>query len=282
MDIINVIKVVAIILAFCSLTLFFIYRKEEELTSIKVFKTGLIGFVSNYLDTCGIGSFALIVFFRRLFNILDSNVDLIGTMNIQAVLPTLLQSLIFLHFIHVDLITLLVACIMISLGGFLSGYLTITISEKLVKNIMIIAFSITATLIFLSQINVLHFYGSSIGVYGNIKLITFAVLMLFAGSLPAFGVGYYAIVQNIVFLFGVNPLIAFPIMTTASAFQMPITTIPFITNKKFYFKSAIILALTGCVGVMLAAPFISNINSYEMRWLLFVITLNNIYILLRK
>lgn len=282
MDIINVIKVLAIILAFCSLVLFFIYRKEEDLTRLKFLKTALIGFISNYLDTCGIGSFALIVFFRRLFNVLNNNVDLIGTMNIQAVLPTLLQSLIFLHFIHVDLVTLLVACTMISLGGFLSGYLTITISEKLVKNIMVIAFSFTAVLLFLSQLNIVNIYGSSIGVYGNFKLAVFALLMLFAGSLPAFGVGYYALVQNVVFLFGVNPLIAFPIMTTASAFQMPITSIPFITHKKFYFKSAIVLALTGCVGVMLAAPFISNINSYQIKWLLFVITLNNIYILLRK
>jgi len=123
--------------------------------------------------------------------------------------------------------------------------------------------------------------GVAISISG-VKLIIFAIFMLLAGALPAFGVGYYSLVQISIFMLGVNPIIAFPVMTTASAFQMPLTAVPFILKKKFYFKSTLILAITGAIGVMLAAPLISMINSYTLKWILLVIVIYNIVTLTKS
>ena len=81
------------------------------------------------------------------------------------------------------------------------------------------------------------------------RLAIFAGFMFISGLLPAFGVGYYSLVQVFIFIVGASPIIAFPIMATASAFQMPATAVPFILKRKFYFKSALILMIAGLLNV---------------------------------
>lgn len=274
------IKILAIILAIIVLTWFLINSKtaKEHLTTKSWYKTSFTGFIANFFDTFGIGSFANIVALHRIFRIMPDDVRLIGSMNIQAVLPTLAQALIFLHFIDVDLTTLIVSCVMISLGGFLSGFITVNIDKHLVRKIMFLAFIVTGIILLLSQLGVFHLNGTAHGLSGK-RLILFSGFMFIAGFLPAFGVGYYSLVQIAIVMFSVNPIIAFPIMATACAFQMPITAIPFIIKKKFYSKSAIILMLCGVVGVIIAAPLIAHINSYYLKWILFIIIIYNVLIL---
>jgi uncharacterized membrane protein YfcA len=283
MDILNLIKLAAIVLTVFILTWFLLSKKDhnEHLPISARIQTGVIGFMANFFDTFGIGSFATIVALRRMFGLMPDDVRLIGSMNLQAVLPTILQSLIFLHFIDVDLVTLAVACSMITLGGFLSGFIAINISKGRVRKIMLVAFCLTGVILLLSQLGLLPITGSENGLTGY-KLALFSLLMLFAGFLPAFGVGYYSLVQISIVLFGVNPLIAFPIMTTASAFQMPVTTVPFLIKKKFYKQSSLILMLTGAIGVALAAPLIAHVNSYYLKWILVIIIGYNILILSKR
>src|SRR5579863_8269348 len=281
MNTLGIIKAVAIILTILVLIWFFYNKHSEQLSPLNQIKIAFIGLISNFLDTIGIGSFAVIVAMRSLLGVMHEDVRLIGTMNIQAMVTPLIQALIFLHFVPLDIVTLLVAVAMIPLGGFLSGLVAVRINQKLVHRVMLFAFIITGILLFLSQLNILEIGGSGTGIRGT-RLVIFAIFMLVSGTLPAFGVGYYSLIKASIFLFGVNPIVAFPIMASASAFQMPVTSVTFISKGKFYFKSTIILAVFGTLGVFLAAPIITAVNTYTLKWILLGIVIYNVVVLSRK
>lgn len=281
MSTLEIIKAVAILLTVLVLIWFFYNKHSEQLSPLTQIKIAFIGMISNFLDTIGIGSFAVIVAMRSLLGVMPDDVRLIGTMNIQAMVTALIQALIFLHFVPLDLVTLLVAVVMISLGGFLSGLIAVRIDKKIVHRVMLVAFIVTGVLLFLSQLNILEIGGSGTAIRGP-RLVIFAIFMLVSGTLPAFGVGYYSLIKASIFLFGVNPIVAFPIMASASAFQMPVTSVTFISKGKFYFKSTIILAVFGTIGVFLAAPIITAVNTYTLKWILLGIVIYNIIVLARK
>lgn len=274
MNIFDIIKLVAIILTIIVMVSLFQYYYQEKLSSISQVKVAAIGFIANLFDTIGIGSFAVIVALRRLFGVMPDDVKLIGTMNIQAMITSLAQALIFLHFVHLDLATLMIAIFMISLGGFVSGFMVVRIDKKLVRQIMLTAFAITGVLLLLTQFHVIK-AARGTDIHG-IKLVLFAILMLISGALPAFGVGYYALIQTSIFVLGVNPIIAFPIMACASAYQMPLTSMTFIPKQKFYPKSTLLLAVFGLIGVFIAAPLISKVDQYTLKWILFGVVVYNI------
>ncbi len=275
MNAFDVIKFVAIIFAVIVTVYFFKRFSGEKLTILEQGKIAFIGFISNLLDTIGIGSFAVIIALRRMLGVMPDDVKLIGSMNIQAVITALAQMLIFLHFIKTDLTTLLVAIAMITLGGFLSSLVATRVEKRIVHKVMLWAFIVTGILLFLMQINILKFTSNGNEIVG-IRLYLFALFMLIAGTLPAFGVGYYSLVKTSIFLFGVSPIVAFPIMAAASSYQMPLTAITFIKQGMFYSKSAILMAVFGVLGVFIAAPLISVIDSYTLKWVLLVIVAYNI------
>jgi len=281
MNAFDVIKFVAIIFAVIVTVYFFKRFSGEKLTILEQGKIAFIGFISNLLDTIGIGSFAVIIALRRMLGVMPDDVKLIGSMNIQVVITALAQMLIFLHFIKTDLTTLLVAIAMITLGGFLSSLVATRVEKRIVHKVMLWAFIVTGILLFLMQINILKFTSNGNEILG-IRLYLFALFMLIAGTLPAFGVGYYSLVKTSIFLFGVSPIVAFPIMAAASSYQMPLTAITFIKKGMFYSKSAILMAVFGVLGVFIAAPLISVIDSYTLKWVLLVIVAYNIITLSRN
>lgn len=280
MNVLEIIKIIAIILTIL-VSIWFLYNKHSErLSFIEQIKIAVIGFISNFLDTIGIGSFAIIVAMRSILGVMPDDVRLIGTMNIQAMITALAQALIFLHFVPLDVVTLVVGIAMISLGGFLSSLVAVRINKKIVHRVMLVAFIITGILLFLSQINILEINGGGTAIRGT-RLVIFALFMLISGTLPAFGVGYYSLIKASIFLFGVNPIIAFPMMASASAFQMPVTSVTFINKNKFYFKSTILLAIFGIIGVMLAVPIVTMVDGYTLKWILFAIVVYNVVTLAR-
>lgn len=281
MNYFDILKIIAVLLSVVILILFAKYYHKETLTLLQQIKVFFIGFISNLLDTVGIGSFAVIIALRRILGVMPDDVKLIGSMNIQAMVTALIQMIVFLHYIPLDIVTLLVAVAMIALGGYLSGMLVVRVNKIIVHRVMIFAFGFTGILLLLSQLNLLNIAGGNDGIRGA-KLIIFAVFMLAAGFLPAFGVGYYSLVKTSIFLFGVNPIIAFPIMASASAYQMPVTSYSFIKNYKFYAKSTIIMIVSGVLGVLVAAPLISRVDSYTLKWILLGIVVYNIITLVKS
>ena len=283
MNEILLIKLLVLILAIITFSLFmlnFTRGSKENLTRRAKRQTAFTGFIANFLDTFGIGSFASIFALRNLFKLMPENVSFNGTMVLQAVLPTMLQSFLFLELVKIDELTLFVSCVMIAIGGIISGLFVKYVSRITIYNVMLITFILTTVVIILNQVHLLSIGGELIEVRG-IKLVILGIVMFLAGCLPAFGVGYYSIVLVIIFLLGLSPAVAYPIMTTASAVQMPMTAIPMIKNRRYYPISTIIMTVLACVAVMIAAPIISKVNSSYLKWVLLIVLFYNIWVLIK-
>lgn len=277
-----IIKIFVIVLVCSTFTYFLLNFKygQEQLTLKAKLQTFVSGFVANFFDTFGIGSFSSYFALRNLFGLLPDNKRYNGTLVVQATLPTMLQSVLFLQLVKIDSLTLIVSCVAIAFGGVVSGYFVKYVTKNAIYNVMLITFVITAIILILSKMNMLNVGGELSQVRG-IELIVLAVVMFLAGCLPAFGVGYYSIVLVVIFLLGLSPAVAYPIMTTASAVQMPMTAVPMIKNRQFYSLSAIIMAVTGCLAVLVAAPIISKIDATMLKWILLVVLVYNIWMLIK-
>ncbi len=271
------IKIVIAVLALTTIGYFFYtFRSGKELiTNLAKVKTIGCGFCANFFDTFGLGSFSTYFALRNLMGLMPDNKRYNGSLVIQAVLPTLIQSILFLQLVSIDLLTLSVACTMIALGGILSGYLARYVARNTVTTVMLVTFILTLIIIILDQMDLLNIGGVAIQVRGH-KLILLGVIMFAAGCLPAFGVGYYSLVLVAIFLLGLSPAVAYPIMTTASAVQMPMTAAPMIKNRQYYALSTMLMMAAGCVAVLIAAPIISWIDVSYLKIVMLLVLLYNI------
>lgn len=278
-----IIKLVVGLLMLVTLVFFILnYRLcKDVLTKAQKFKTFSMSFIANFFDTFGIGSFSSFFAMRNFLKLMPDNKTYNGSLVVQAALPTAVQSILFLGLVQVDTLMLVVSCVSIAIGGIISGYLINRVSRQGILYVMLITFMISAALLILNKFNLLNIGGELTYVRGD-KLIILAVVMLLAGMLPAFGVGYYSIVLVIIFMLGISPIVAYPIMTTASAVQMPMTAIPMIKSHKFLSFSSLLMTIAGLLAVAIAAPVISKINSAELKWILLIVLIYNITQLLKQ
>lgn len=274
---------IGVILLVCTIFIYFLLNFKygnEQLSLRSKLQTASSGFAANFFDTFGVGSFSSYFALRNLFGLMPDTKRYNGTLVVQATLPTMLQSILFLQLVKIDGLTLVVSCLAIALGGVVSGYFVKYVSKGTIYNVMLVTFAVTAIILILSKMNMLN-VGGDLSQVRDTKLIILGVIMFLAGCLPAFGVGYYSIVLVVIFLLGLSPAVAYPIMTTASAVQMPMTAVPMIKNRQFYSLSALILAIMGCVAVFIAAPIISSIDSSMLKWILLVVLIYNIFMLIK-
>ncbi len=253
-------------------------NSENQLFSFKK-KCALLftGFVANIADTLGLGSFAVIVALNDRFKTFDDQ-KVPGTLNAHSVLPAMLQSVLFLNFVEIDLYLLILFVVSSCIGGFLSGYLVSRLDKQTIRKLMCGGFIGVALLIILQKGGLLPDAGfaTSLPPY---KMAIGAVAMVFAGMLPAIGAGIYVPIQVILFLLGLSPLVAFPIMTTTGAIVQTTTASAFVMRGEFAIKESLYLAISGILGVAVAVPVITYVNLSTLRWLLLAIVLYNAYTL---
>src|SRR5579863_3803783 len=68
-------------------------------------RDGAIGFVTNFFDTLGIGSFAPTTSFFKLWKLVPDE-QIPGTLNVGHTIPTLVEAFIYIAVVNVDLKTL--------------------------------------------------------------------------------------------------------------------------------------------------------------------------------
>lgn len=261
--------------------LFALAWKEGKLTpplkSLERIRLAITGFVANVSDTLGIGSFAVIVAFDKYWKLMDDK-QLPGTLNAQSILPTLVQALFFLQVVQVEMQTLFALIIGASLGGFLGGYLVSRLDKERIRGCMFYGYIGIAVIIVASKMGLLPVGGDLMALHG-MWLVAGVLGMFLSGALPAIGVGAYAPTQIMLFMLGMSPLAAFPIMTAAGAFQQSVAALTFIQRRQVAIKASIVIALAGVIGVLVAAPVITYINPDNLRWLLLAVVLYNVRML---
>jgi uncharacterized membrane protein YfcA len=122
--------------------------------------------------------------------------------------------------------------------------------------------------------------GDLLGLSGA-KLVFAATVSTILGALMTLGIGYFAPTMMVVYLMGMNPKAAFPIMMGAVAFLEPGASAPFIRKKRYNIKSALGLTIGGIPGVLLAF-LVKSLPLGTVRWMVIVVVVYTATMMLRS
>jgi uncharacterized membrane protein YfcA len=232
---------------------------------------GLIGFVTNFFDTLGIGSFApTTAIFKLQHRPPDEQIP--GTLNAGHALATVTQALIFITAVTVDLTTLIGMIAAAVLGAWLGVSVVARLPRRAIQVGLGVALFISALLFLSRNLGWMPGGGDALALHGGRLLFAIGVNFVL-GALMMLGVGLYAPCLILVSLLGMNPLAAFPIMMGACAFLMPIGGARFIQANRYSLRSALGLALGGIPGVLAAAFIVKSLPILWLRWLVTVVVL---------
>jgi uncharacterized membrane protein YfcA len=240
----------------------------------------LIGFVTNFFDTLGIGSFATTTAaFRLLRRVPDQLIP--GTLLIGHAMPVIAQALIFITVVDVNpaQMAILIACCVA--GGWVGAGVVASFSRRAVQLAMAIALSAAAILMAVGMIGLIPAGGSATTFPPQAFAIA-VVVSIVLGSLLTIGIGNYAPSLIIFSLLGIDPRAAFPIMMGSGAFVATIAGVRFVSRGRFDSRAALGLTLGGIPGVLIAAWVVRSLPLDTLRWLVVVVVSYSAISLLRS
>ena len=230
----------------------------------------LIGFVTNFFDTLGIGSFATTTTAFHHLRMVDDRV-IPGTLNVGHTLPTIAQAFIYIAIIQVDMTTLVALIGAAVLGSWLGAGVVSGFSRIKVQLGMGAVLLVLAVVMLLRALNVVP-GGEALGLTGGLLAIG-VVGNFILGALMTLGLGLYAPCLVMIALLGMSPATAFPIMMGSCAFLMPIGSLRFVKSGAYNLKAALGLAIGGIPAVLLAAYVVKSLPARVVAWLVVFVVL---------
>jgi uncharacterized membrane protein YfcA len=239
----------------------------------------LVGFVTNFFDTLGIGSFATTTTIYKLWRLVpDQHVP--GTLNAGHALPTVAQALIYTTIVAVGFETLALLILSAVGGSWIGAAIVAGLPKRGIQRGMGLALMAAAVLMTMTALDRFPGGGEALSLTGG-KLALACGINFVLGALMTLGIGAYAPIMIMVSLLGMNPTAAFPIMMGSCAFLMPVGSAQFIRKGKYDLRAAIGLAIGGIPGVLLAAYIVRSLPLVAVRWLVVVVVVYTAVMLLR-
>lgn len=230
-----------------------------------------IGFVTNFFDTLGIGSYATTTAVYRLRRLVADEL-IPGTLNLGHALPILLQAVIFIGAVEVDTTTLASMIAAAVVGAWLGAGTVARMSRRGIQAGMGAALVAAAILLLLMNLGRLPAGGDAVQLAGTKLALAVAANFVF-GALMTIGVGLYAPCMILVSLLGMNPVVAFPIMMGSCACLAPVAGIKFVRTGRYDLRAALGLAIGGVPAVLLAAYLVRSLPLQWLRWLVLLVVL---------
>lgn len=240
----------------------------------------LTGFVTNFFDTLGIGSFATTTAIFKFASMVPDRL-IPGTLNAGHTLPVVFQAFIYITAIEVDALTLVLLIAGAVAGAWFGAAAVAGLSLRTVRLCVGGALLIAAAALLMRQLELFPAGGAALGLEGW-KLFAGVAGNIVFGAVGTLGIGFYAPCMTMVSLLGMNPAAAFPIMMGSSAFLMPVASTQFVKRKAYSAPVALGLALGGLAGVPLAAFVVKSLPLAGLRWLVIVAVLYAAVLTLRS
>ncbi|MGE5626782.1 MAG: sulfite exporter TauE/SafE family protein [Solirubrobacterales bacterium] len=243
--------------------------KEGKLESSNFFALGAVGFVTNFFDTLGIGSFAPTTALLKNFK-LSADRTIPGTLNVSCTIPVVVEALIFITVIKVEPVTLVAMLAAATVGAYFGAGFVSGLDEKKVQVGMGTALLVVVLIMLAGQLGLMPVGGAEIGLTGG-KLIAAIIGNLILGALMTLGIGLYAPCMALVFALGMSAKVAFPIMMGSCAFLMPVAAAKFVKEGAYDRKASMAITVFGVVGVLIAAYIVKELPLSILKWLVDVV-----------
>ena len=237
------------------------------------------GFVTNFFDTLGIGSYAPTTSIFRIWKMVpDERIP--GTMNIGHTLPTIVQAFIFTQLIPVDARTLILMIAASVAGAWIGAGVVASWPRRIVQVGMGCALLVASALMFASLVKLMPAGGEALALSGTRLGVAVAVNFVL-GALMTLGIGLYAPVMILISLLGMNPAAAFPVMMGSCAFLMPVASVRFLRSGRFDPRALLGLLVGGLPAVLIAAFVVKALPLGAVRWLVMIVAVYTATSLLR-
>jgi uncharacterized membrane protein YfcA len=238
-----------------------------------------IGFVTNFFDTLGIGSFAPTTAIFKLLRLVPDQL-IPGTLMIGHLLPILAQALIYITVIEVDTATLVLLIAASVAGSYLGARRVARFSRRRVQLGMGGALLLASTVMLAGLMGLVPAGGDLIALSG-VRLGLGMAGNFVLGALMTIGVGAYAPSLILFGLLGMNVRAIFPIMMGSCALIMPAGGVEFVRERSYSQRAALGLTLGGIPGVLLAAFVVRQLPLATLRWLVLAVVVYTALAMLR-
>lgn len=224
-----------------------------------------VGFITDFFDTLGIGSFSPTTSLFKFGNMVPDRL-IPGTLNVSHTFPVVFEAFLFIAVIEVDPLTLISMLAAATIGAVLAAGVVSKLPVKQVRIAMGVALLAVAIIMFAGQVGWMPSGGEATGLTG-IKLIIGIVGNFILGALMTIGVGLYAPCMALVYALGMSARVAFPIMMGSCAFLMPAAGMRFVKEGAYDRKAAVGVTIGGLVGVVIAYYIVKSLPLNILTWL---------------
>jgi len=225
----------------------------------------LIGFVTNFFDTLGIGSFATTTSAFKILRIVPDRL-IPGTLLVGHTFPILAEAAIYLTVIDMEMRSLALLAGAAVAGAWLGAGMVSRWPKRKIQIGMGLALLGAALLTIAGQVGMMPVGGEALGLSG-LSLAIGMVGNFMLGALMTLGIGNYAPSFVLFGLLGMSVRTVFPIVCVSCALVMPLAGIRFVRRECYTPSAALGLTLGGIPGVLLAAYIVKELPLHVLRWM---------------
>jgi uncharacterized membrane protein YfcA len=229
----------------------------------------VIGFVTDFFDALGIGSFAPTT---ALFKLRGRPADELipGTLNVGHNAPAFVETAIFVTSVAVDPALLTAMIGSATLGAWLGAGAVSRLPRRAIQLFMGVALLIAASFFVMANLGAFPVGGEAMSLPGWRFGVAVAVNFLL-GALMSVGIGAYAPCMVLLALLGLHPLGAYPIMMGTCGLVQPVASLRFFKTGRFAWGVSLGLTLGGVLGALLAIFVVKQLPLHYLRWLVMVV-----------
>lgn len=233
----------------------------------------ILGAVTNFFDTLGIGSFAPTMAWLKFRKLVPDRL-IPCTMLVGHTPPAMAQGFIFLILlgVFVDPV-LLVGCVLaLLMGGLMGAPLVAKSRVWIVQLVVAVGLFVAAVFYVLSNLDMMPGGGTATSLPLMLMVIAIIANFIF-GILLNYGIGNYAPTLAMFSLMGMDPRLCFPIMAAGAGLAGAAASIRHIKMGEIDLRIATGLTLGGIPLVFVAAFVVRSMPLETLRWLVFVVVL---------
>ena len=241
----------------------------------------ILGAVTNFFDTLGIGSFAPTMAWLKFRKMVPDKL-IPCTMLVGHTPPAMTQGFIFLILlgVFVDPVLLVGCVIALLLGGLLGAPLVVRTRVWVVQLVVAFGLFLAATMYALSNLHLMPGGGTATSLPVMLMIVAIIANFIF-GVLMNYGVGNYAPTLAMFSLMGMDPRLCFPIMAAGAGMAGAAASVRHIKIGEIDLRVATGITLGGIPLVFVAAFIVKSMSVEMLRWLVFVVVLYAAIVMLR-
>ncbi len=242
----------------------------------------LLGAVTNFFDTLGIGSFAPSMAWFKFRRLVPDHL-IPPTLIAGHVPPSMVQALIFLALLgsDVDPVLLVGSMIALTIGGLVGTPLVYRARLWMVQGAVGCALVLAAIFYTLANLGLMPVGGTASSLPPGLTVVAIAASFVF-GVLINFGIGNYAPTLAMLSLMGLDPRYSFPIMAGSNALAGVFVATRHVQAGKIDLRIVLGIAIGGIPAVLIAAFLVKSMPVETLRWLVTVVVLYTAAVMLRS